>query len=484
MTTGRNDPCPCGSGAKYKRCCLAKSMPDLSEVRAERMRELQPEMERRMRFFAADRLPEEAYEEAWEEFTLGREEIDPRGHEGQLFEPWFHYDWRPGRRWRGPAPPDGDMTIARTFLSERRRTLDEMERNFIEGASREPHSFYDVLESEPGRRLRLRDVFRHSEIDVWERSASRVLQPGDVIFARAARLPGFALLVGTGSVPLPPIEKPLLIECRRSLARHLPEITDQTLHDTARELRDLYFGLRDRVLNPPPLKLCNTDGDPLAFHTITYDVESARVAFEALKSLAKGPSRGDLLYGARYHRDGRLRSVELPWSKPGNRMQRDWDNTILGHLRIDDGRLTIEVNSEKRARRIQNEVRKRLAGRAFHLKTEVKSVEGAMRERARGPRRAGRENRRIPVKSLSTRREMRAIVQEFSEKHWMSWPDEPVPALDGKTPAEAVRDPDGREMVEALLMQFERDERRKPSGENQFDFARLRERLGLRRPVT
>ncbi len=23
-TVGRNDPCPCGSGKKYKQCCLAK----------------------------------------------------------------------------------------------------------------------------------------------------------------------------------------------------------------------------------------------------------------------------------------------------------------------------------------------------------------------------------------------------------------------------------------------------------------------------
>ncbi|MDQ3419730.1 MAG: SEC-C metal-binding domain-containing protein [Acidobacteriota bacterium] len=23
--TGRNDPCPCGSGQKYKRCCLARA---------------------------------------------------------------------------------------------------------------------------------------------------------------------------------------------------------------------------------------------------------------------------------------------------------------------------------------------------------------------------------------------------------------------------------------------------------------------------
>ena len=25
MKTGRNDPCPCGSGKKYKRCCEGKS---------------------------------------------------------------------------------------------------------------------------------------------------------------------------------------------------------------------------------------------------------------------------------------------------------------------------------------------------------------------------------------------------------------------------------------------------------------------------
>jgi uncharacterized protein YecA (UPF0149 family) len=24
---GRNDPCPCGSGRKYKKCCMGKSTP-------------------------------------------------------------------------------------------------------------------------------------------------------------------------------------------------------------------------------------------------------------------------------------------------------------------------------------------------------------------------------------------------------------------------------------------------------------------------
>ena len=29
MKIGRNDPCPCGSGMKYKKCCLNKTAPDI-----------------------------------------------------------------------------------------------------------------------------------------------------------------------------------------------------------------------------------------------------------------------------------------------------------------------------------------------------------------------------------------------------------------------------------------------------------------------
>lgn len=30
MTIGRNDPCSCGSGKKYKKCCMAKNQPKSS----------------------------------------------------------------------------------------------------------------------------------------------------------------------------------------------------------------------------------------------------------------------------------------------------------------------------------------------------------------------------------------------------------------------------------------------------------------------
>jgi methionyl aminopeptidase len=34
VKVGRNDPCPCGSGLKYKKCCLEKEVPDASQPAA------------------------------------------------------------------------------------------------------------------------------------------------------------------------------------------------------------------------------------------------------------------------------------------------------------------------------------------------------------------------------------------------------------------------------------------------------------------
>ena len=35
MKTGRNDPCPCGSGLKYKKCCLRKNPPSHDSIKAD-----------------------------------------------------------------------------------------------------------------------------------------------------------------------------------------------------------------------------------------------------------------------------------------------------------------------------------------------------------------------------------------------------------------------------------------------------------------
>jgi hypothetical protein len=47
MTVGRNDPCPCGSGKKYKKCCLGKEAPARSDAPAGVAGELRQALEGR-----------------------------------------------------------------------------------------------------------------------------------------------------------------------------------------------------------------------------------------------------------------------------------------------------------------------------------------------------------------------------------------------------------------------------------------------------
>ena len=59
------------------------------------------------------------------------------------------------------------------------------------------------------------------------------------------------------------------------------------------------------------------------------------------------------------------------------------------------------------------------------------------------------------------------------------WVDDKLPVLGNRTPLEAVRDPAGREAVEALVLQIERDgSRMNPPLDPQI-VRRLRERLQL-----
>jgi hypothetical protein len=60
----------------------------------------------------------------------------------------------------------------------------------------------------------------------------------------------------------------------------------------------------------------------------------AQAAFDALAPLAWGVTREELLEEAERNSDGSLRSIEFAWIKKGNKMNKGWENTVLGHLKI------------------------------------------------------------------------------------------------------------------------------------------------------
>src|SRR4029453_14930915 len=83
----------------------------------------------------------------------------------------------------------------------------------------------------------------------------------------------------------------------------------------------------------------------------------------------------ELLAGAEFGKGGELRRVEFPWQVRGNKANKTWENTVLGHIEIDGGSLKVTVNSAKRAKRIRKEIEKRSGDLVTFVEETISSLE-------------------------------------------------------------------------------------------------------------
>ncbi len=436
--------------------------------------------------FAARKFAEHIYE-AWQDFNMS--DLPPRleesSNERQIFMPYFLFQWNPdGLSRRRTARGQGGV-VARWYMLERSKHLTAMERIFLEQATTQPLSFYEVVWNEPGERLAVGDVLIGGETEVIERSGSRNLRPGDLLFAQIWHQPELAVFGSSAPLCIPPDKKVEIIELRKKLKKKIAKQNRYlTAHDLLRYadlIRATYLDIRDRLSAPP--RFCNTDGDPLLFHTLTFGIESTETAFEALAPLAVGRPREELLDDAELDNNGKLSSVDFDWIRQGNRKFKSWDNTILGHIKISAKRLIVEVNSENRAKRLHKEIAKRLGSQAVHEGTVVQTLD-EMRKNPPPGRTTEEQAREAEFEAMLCRPEVRKQLQEAVQKQMEGWVHQKIPALGDRTPLEAVRDPDGKEMVEALLLQWERyDEKDMPSRDIRPDVNAIRRLLNLAPPA-
>ncbi|MBW2251040.1 MAG: DUF2384 domain-containing protein [Deltaproteobacteria bacterium] len=371
----------------------------------------------------------------------------------QFFVPWFVFNWMydPGdAEVKLDVPPL--QTVAEIYARERGQRLDKLQRRLIDETSGRPFSFFEVTSCQQGEGYRLKDIFRGIETDVIEKQGSENARPGDILLARIVQIDHVAMLVGCGSILITPNFKPAIIDLRREMLQEYRHITTDVLIDYDIEIRELYFDIYESVLQPP--QLCNTDGDPLLFHILHYDINDAEKAFQRLCSLSAVEDEKTLRTSATIDDKGRVIKAEIPWSREGHKASSALDNTVLGRIAISNRKLTIEVNSEARAKVVRKEVETRLGKSAMYKTTEIQSPESipAKEKIAKGrtlEKKMGHdEMMQIP--------EVRDKMAKVLTAHWEDWINQKIPALGGITPREAVKNPDGRESVEALLLDAER----------------------------
>src|SRR5580698_9792503 len=121
VQVGRNDPCPCGSGKKYKRCCLEQR--NASYGLWARQRDASDELTREMMRFAALKFGHQIGE-AWQDFHATDLPLpfDERSHANQIFMPYFLFHWDPQRRRSGKGAATKGGIVARWFMPESYRS--------------------------------------------------------------------------------------------------------------------------------------------------------------------------------------------------------------------------------------------------------------------------------------------------------------------------------------------------------------------------
>ena len=408
--------------------------------------------------FAARKFGEQI-DLAWQDFNMTDLPVpfDAHSHEQQIFMPYFLFHWDPQRPRTGKGARRRGGIVLRWYELERAHKLSDMDRLFLEQATAQPASFHEVLWSDAGERIAIRDVLIGTEVEVIERTASRSLRRGDIVYAQVWNLEGNSILGCVAPTCIPPRRKADIVGLRKKLQKRIAkqkrELTAADLVRYADQIRLTYLTVRD-AMNTSPL-LANTDGDPLVFHTLKFVTESAEEAFEALAPLSWGQSKEDLLVDAKFGKDGKLQSIMFDWRKKWNAKIPSWDNTILGNIKISGQSLVAEVNSENRAKRLRAEIENRLGSSVTHQSTTAQTADEML---AKAPKRSNVQARKDDefAEALLRDPEARGRIQDVIQKQVEDWVHQKIPALGGRTPLQAVRDPDGKEIVESLLLDWER----------------------------
>lgn len=445
---GRNDPCRCGSGKKYKHCCLTRAQAatgitpaDRDEVSAALARYTRrPEWDdvvanAALMWMGED--PDSDPEDAIDDILALDTSRD-------TFFDWLFYD----------LPLEDRRTVADTFLDRHARSLNPRALDYLRLMQGTCLRAWQVRSVQPGVGMTLRDLWSNDEVTVAERTASRQVVIWDVLVARVARhvdgtnqLEGSAMLLPATAAPV--IAKGLKAEHRR-LRRRMPDVPDTFFFKVKAPFFHILWDQLVAGAEPPDLQ--TTEGDALSFSELEFAVPGAGDAFAAL------------LREADFEVD---EGGEAVWTEEGPQGRR-----VLGSVSCTKGTLALRTLSRERAAR----ARLRLE--------EVLGPLRLRREEHREPDLTRPDDLSVPPAGPDEQPSLDDIPElaAYRDRLDREWLELEVPALDGQTPRQAAKDRRLRPRLRNLLIDIENREARMAAPNPARDLTWMWKELGVKRP--
>lgn len=461
FTFGANEACLCGSGKHYTLCCGAGSIAAAFAAPTgdshdgavglalawltERHRKGFKTAFERLVDAVMGPLPRSSMAELGEE-TLGAVQIN-------LTE-WLLAE---GEIWvRGEMERINDLLVG-----ERGPQLNTAQRAWIAKLGAQPLRLYTVTDVRTGEGLTLCDALdaQAPPVIVRERSGSRNARAGLLLGCRVMPEPHHNELAGSMQV-FSPLAGPRVLA---RMGEALQKGSGGPVQAAPPSLIILQEWLRQFVEPPAmPTMIDAHSGDPIQLITDHYRVLDWPALAQALRACAD-------VQGSR----------EKGWNRllDGD----DGQQRSLAAINLSERPDCVEIFY--RAQRMAETGRvwfDALAGGmvTFIERQAVDAKQAAMPEVAKAA--AGNL---IDKLSPADRARLAEAYEQMMKRVYANWGDEAIPALDGKTPREAMQSPAGLERVKGLLRSYEADEARmaQQQGRGEISFAFLWERLGLTR---
>ena len=396
---GRNDPCPCGSGRKFKVCCQRRAAPPLPE---------------RLSLFQ---------------------------HKLNAFATVHHHAQIVGIASAACDPDDPDLAdrivelcdgpvirdfaiweggLAAEYLDRRGSLLPSDERDLLVALLDEPRRLWELVEVNAGVGMTLRDTRTGDQRRVRDVAGSRGRSPGEYLLARVADLPGGAELIGM------PLEIPL------NLRASALDLVD---HDPDADALAEWYG---RATALPQLR--NRENEPLTL---------CRAELRVLDGSELETAGLD----AAFERGEPGTWTEL-WTLP------DGERIVRGTLYLEGGALIVEANSVERFERLLDAVGEAVPGAV--VVDEQRTAPEVALANARRNHAMTDDHGPLGGPAETPPPELVEALAEYIRERERAWVDESIPALGGLTPRQALDDPTRREDLEALLRDMDRHQAEGP----------------------
>jgi len=449
VKTGRSDPCPCGSGKKYKKCCLPQSEPPAGMENSVRGR-LVEKLLRFCKKHFADKLDQADFE-FWDDFGPDEKLPDPHRRMGNInFWEWVIFDWRPD--------VDDERTVIEHFIKSA-KDLSRLDLEVLEKMNGSVISLYEVQDFQRGKGVTLKDLLLGRVYKVKEKSASESLNKWEILAARLIYLDGAHSI--NGSV------YPYSLNRKERILKEIEEehklykldwpkaSTRDFLKNNSAIFNHLWMEPFETPFTP---KLMTTSGEEFIFCKALYEISDKEAVIKALERHPDIDPSGD---------------NSFIWLGYGDEMG---DTVIFGNIELAKNRLTLECKSRERLEKGKALIGELASGNARHkadsfedvyqLLESIKGEAAPMSDPSEG----------IPIEV------QQKLYEKFMRSHYEKTLTEKIPMLSGKAPVDAVKTKPGRKKVVEWLKLLENGEEQKKHDDQPYiDLTWMWDRLGLDR---